>query len=220
MSAFCQPGTSLWEEVEVTAKKAADGDARADVCVVGAGIAGLSTAYHLAAREQRSVIVVDAGPGGGGETRYTTAHLASVLDDRFSAVERIHGENGIRLAAQSHAAAIDRIESIIAEEKVPCGFERLDGYLFEAQTNGDDKFLRRELDAARRAGLQVEMLARAPWPDYRTGPCLRFANQGQFHPLKYLRGLVRALERGGGRVFTNSRVAEIQSGNPAAGRVR
>jgi glycine/D-amino acid oxidase-like deaminating enzyme/nitrite reductase/ring-hydroxylating ferredoxin subunit len=218
MANACTPGTSLWEKIEVAKKHTLAEDLRADVCVIGAGIAGLSAAY-LSARAGRSVVVVDAGPGGGGETRYTTAHLASALDDRFSEVERIHGEKGIRLAAESHSAAISRIESNVREEDIDCDFERLDGYLFEPAAGVGDRFLRTELDAARRAGLEVELIERAPWPDFQTGPCLRFARQGQFHPLKYLAGLVRALERRGGRLFTKTRVSEVRGGNPGEVRV-
>jgi NADPH-dependent 2,4-dienoyl-CoA reductase/sulfur reductase-like enzyme len=61
-----------------------------DVCVVGAGIAGLSTAYGLA-REGRRVAVLDDGPIGGGETGRTTAHLTNALDDRYVFLERMHG---------------------------------------------------------------------------------------------------------------------------------
>jgi glycine/D-amino acid oxidase-like deaminating enzyme/nitrite reductase/ring-hydroxylating ferredoxin subunit len=215
MADHCKLGSSLWEDVEVAPKKPTiEEDLRADVCIVGGGIAGLSTAYLLT-RENRSVIVIDAGPGGGSETRYTTAHLASVLDDRFSEIERIHGEQGIRLAAESHAAAIARIEAIVRDEEIDCGFERLDGYLFEPEADAADDFIRREMDAAQRAGLKVVKLERAPWPDYRTGPCLRFADQGHFHPLRYLADVLRVLERRGARVFHKTRVQEIRSGQPA-----
>src|SRR5687767_14383934 len=81
-------------------------DLTPDVCVVGAGLAGVSVAYQLA-REGKSVIVLDDGPIGGGETGRTTAHLASALDDRFYELERLHDEDGARLAAESHSAAID-----------------------------------------------------------------------------------------------------------------
>src|SRR5213082_1785648 len=97
-------------------------DASADVCVIGAGIAGLSTAYMLA-REGKSVIVVDDGPVGGGETGRTTAHLVNALDDRYFELERLHGERGARLAAESHTAAIDRVEAIVKEEQIDCDFE-------------------------------------------------------------------------------------------------
>src|SRR5919109_3413192 len=100
-------------------------EAEADVCIVGAGIAGLTTAYLLA-REGRSVIVVDDGDIGSGETSRTTAHLVSALDDRYFEIERLHGETGARLAAASHSQAIDRIEAIVRDEGIACDFERLD----------------------------------------------------------------------------------------------
>src|SRR5437588_9804647 len=104
-------------------------DTSANVCIIGAGIAGLTTAYLLA-REGKVVVVLDDGPIGGGMTARTTAHLSNALDDRFYELERLFGEDGSRLAAQSHTVAIDRVEAIVWEEKIDCEFERLDGYLF------------------------------------------------------------------------------------------
>src|ERR671911_74570 len=104
-------------------------DLRTEVCVIGAGIAGISTAYLLA-RAGKRVIVLEDGAIGGGETGRTTAHLANALDDRYHVLERLHGEEGARLAAASHTAAIDRIESIVAAEGIACDFQRLVGYLF------------------------------------------------------------------------------------------
>ena len=76
--------------------------------------------------------------------------------------------------------------------------------------------LDRELAAAHRAGLTaVERLPRAPLAPFDTGPCLRFPSQGQFHPLKYLAGLARAIERDGGRIFTGTHAASIEGGTPA-----
>jgi len=103
--------------------------ATADVCIVGAGIAVMSTAYLLA-HAGLSVIVLDDGPIGGGETGRTSAHLSNALDDRYYELERLFGSKEAQLAAESHTVAIDRIESIIAEESIHCDFERLDGYLF------------------------------------------------------------------------------------------
>src|SRR4051812_23145242 len=100
-----------------------------DVCVIGAGIAGLTSAYLLA-QAGKSVIVVDEKPVAGGESGRTSAHLASAIDDRFYEIERIHGLDGSRIQYESHAAAIDRIEKIVQDEGINCDFERLDGYLF------------------------------------------------------------------------------------------
>ncbi len=191
----------------------------ADVCVVGAGIAGLTTAYLLA-RAGKRVIVVDDGPIGGGETARTTAHLSDALDDRYFRLEAMHGADGALLAAESHGAAIDWIEQIVVEESIDCGFLRLDGYLFLAP--GDDAtLLERELEAAHRAGLVgVERLARAPMPHFGTGPCLRFPRQAQLHPLTYLAQLARAFVRDGGRIHSHAHVEHIEGGHPGRVLVR
>src|SRR3954464_8362240 len=97
---------SVWmATVEIPSRPALNEDIAADICMVGAGIAGLTTAYLLA-NEGRSVVVLDDGAVAGGETSRTTAHLVNALDDRYFELESIHGEKGARLAAESHTAAI------------------------------------------------------------------------------------------------------------------
>lgn len=187
---------------------------QADVCIVGAGIAGLTTAYLLT-QAGKSVVILDDGPLAGGVTQVTTAHLSNALDDRYFAVESLHGQEGARLAAESHTAAINRMEAIVKKEKIDCDFERLDGYLF-LPPGGKEELLDRELAAAHRAGLgDVEKISRVPLPSFDTGPCLRFPNQGQFHPLKYLAAVAKAIERDGGRLFTKTHVDQIDGGPPA-----
>ena len=188
-------------------------NAHADVCIVGAGIAGLTTAYLLA-KEGKRVIVVDDGPTAGGETCRTTAHLVSALDDRFYHLERLHGAEGARLAAQSHVAAIDAIERIVRNETIGCDFTRLDGYLFVPP--GDDLAqLDDELKASHRAGLtDVTRVERAPIT-FDTGPALRFPRQGQFHVLKYLNGVADAAKRHGAVIYNGTHVDRIEGGKDA-----
>jgi len=189
-------------------------DLTADVCIVGAGIAGLSTAYQLT-REGKSVVVLDDGEIAGGETGRTTAHLTHAMDDRYVELERLHGEKGARLAAESHTAAIDAIERIVRDERIECDFLRVDGYLFVPP--GEDRaLLERELEAAQRAGLtRVELVSRAPIAHYDTGPALRFPRQAQFHPLSYVTGLVQAILRDGGRIYTGTHVDAVEGGDEA-----
>jgi glycine/D-amino acid oxidase-like deaminating enzyme/nitrite reductase/ring-hydroxylating ferredoxin subunit len=188
-------------------------DVSADVCVVGAGIAGLTTAYLLT-QVGKSVVVLDDGAIGSGMTGVTTAHLTNAIDDRYFEIERLHGADGARLAAESHGAAIDRIEHIVKGEAIACDFARVDGYLFLSPEHGED-MLDRELAAARRAGLtSVTKMRRAPLA-FDTGPCLQFPNQGQFHPLKYLAGLAQAIEKGGSRIYTGTHAESIAGGKPA-----
>src|SRR6266511_2606158 len=184
---------SFWER---TAQKFSTAplqqDITVDVCVIGAGIAGVTTAYGVA-RENRSVVVVDDGPVGGGMTGRTTAHLVNAVDDRYLDVEKFLGEECARLTAESHTAAIDCAERIVREHKIDCNFERLDGYLF-VPIGGSVKELMKELEAIHRAGLSdVARVESVPNSKINSDAVLRFPRQAQFHPLKYLNGLSQTI---------------------------
>jgi glycine/D-amino acid oxidase-like deaminating enzyme/nitrite reductase/ring-hydroxylating ferredoxin subunit len=183
-----------------------------DVCVIGAGIAGVTTAY-LAAREDRDVVLIDDGPVGGGMTGRTTAHLVNAIDDRYIDIEKFLGEECARLTAESHTAAIDCAERIVREHKIDCDFERVDGYLF-LPPGGSVKELMKELEAIHGAGLlTVERVESVPNTKINSDAVLRFPRQAQFHPLKYLNGLSRAIVDLGGQIFTGTRVVAVEDGN-------
>lgn len=188
-----------------------DADTHAPVCVVGAGMAGLSVAYEVL-RSGRSVIVLDRGAVGAGETSRSTAQLGTALDERYVGLERMHGAEGARLAAESHGAAIDRVEQLVREEKIECGFERLDGYLFTGPGQSED-ILERELAAAHRAGLQDVTLVTSA-PPMGAGRALRFPRQAQMDPARYIAGLSRAVIRAGGRIFSDTQAEKIEGGRP------
>jgi glycine/D-amino acid oxidase-like deaminating enzyme/nitrite reductase/ring-hydroxylating ferredoxin subunit len=199
------------------------GDVRADVCVIGAGIAGLTSAYLLAC-EGKEVILIDALGIGAGETGRTTAHFFPP-DEWYSGLANSFGTHAARLAAQSFAAATDRVESIVAAEGIDCEFERLDGYLYALPGNGF-KDLDKEQAAAASAGLQAELLPRVPGLPFDTGPCVRYPRQAQFHPLKYLAGLASAFVRRGGVIHCGTRAMGIdddgdtQAVRTASGTIR
>jgi glycine/D-amino acid oxidase-like deaminating enzyme/nitrite reductase/ring-hydroxylating ferredoxin subunit len=208
-----QASTSIWMTTADTPSQSRLKESiRTDVCIIGAGMAGLTTAYLLG-REGRSVVVVDDGLIGGGMSGRTTAHLSNAYDDRYVEIERVHGAEAARLTAESHTAAIYKISEIAREETIDCDFEWVDGFLFAA-TVQQFELLQEELAAAHRAGLTaVERVARAPIESFDTGPALRFPLQAQFHPLRYLDGLARAVMRGGGRIFGQTHASKIEGGH-------
>jgi glycine/D-amino acid oxidase-like deaminating enzyme/nitrite reductase/ring-hydroxylating ferredoxin subunit len=208
--------TSVWMATgDVPEFGPLQGDDGADVCVVGAGIAGLTVGYLLA-REGKAVVLLDDGPVAGGETARTTAHLVNALDDRYYELERLHGERGARLAAESHTAAVDQIEEIVEREGIDCDFERLDGYLFVGPGQSTEQ-LGEELRAAHRCGLtEIKYVERVPFDAYDFGAALRFPYQGQFHILKYMSGLARAFTRLGGRLHTNTHADKIEGDGETA----
>jgi glycine/D-amino acid oxidase-like deaminating enzyme/nitrite reductase/ring-hydroxylating ferredoxin subunit len=202
-----------WQDVTLPRPAPLEANARVDVCIVGAGIAGLSIAKLLCA--DHAVVVLDARGPGAGETGRTTAHLTHALDDRYERLIQLHGEEHARLAAESHTTAIARIEELTRSLDQDCEFEWVDGFLF-APRGSDGSHLEREIEAAHRAGLsEVEWVARAPLDGFDTGRCLRYPRQAQIHPLKYVSGLVSALERSGVRIHGDTRVTQVEGGSPA-----
>jgi glycine/D-amino acid oxidase-like deaminating enzyme/nitrite reductase/ring-hydroxylating ferredoxin subunit len=194
-------------DTKVIDAPALDADQTTEVVIIGSGIAGLSTAYEIAGRG-RSVIVVDRGDIGGGMTARTTAHLASALDDRYSNLISARGCEVVRLVYQSQAVAINRLEAIQASESIECGFCRLDGYLFQAAETPASE-LEAERDACAQVGVpaaDVHERIALQLDHGGAARSLRFPDQARFHPLKYLAGLARAVERLGGRLFAQTAV--------------
>lgn len=204
---------SLWEATQTPPSAAPlAGNTHYEVCVIGGGIAGLTTAYLLA-RDGKKVAVLDAKPAvAAAETAHTTAHLSWVIDDRFSHVASVRGQDAAKEAAHSHRAAIDLIGEIIDREKIDCDFLRLDGYLFPG-ADGPDA-IEKETDTLYRLGLPFDKVDRVPLPAKGTGPALKFGGQGQFHPLKYMAGVADALRKHGGVIHTDTLVSKVRGGTP------
>lgn len=202
--------TSYWMATEETRQfPSLDQSQEADVCVIGGGIAGLTTAYLLS-KEGKKVVLVEAWDIGSGETGRTTAHIA-VPDDRFFEIEEMFGAEKARIVADSFGKATDLIEEIVKEEKIQCAFERLNGYLFSPTSEGVSD-LDKEYEAAKKADVSISRLDRVPGLAFNTGPCLEFQSQAQFHVLKYLNGLCDAIVGKGGSIYCRTRAQDI-SGN-------
>jgi glycine/D-amino acid oxidase-like deaminating enzyme/nitrite reductase/ring-hydroxylating ferredoxin subunit len=207
--------TSIWSATQqVPHAPPLETDAQADVCIVGAGIAGLTTAYELL-KAGREVIVLDQAGICAGQTARTTAHLCDALDDRFHELERLHGEGGAKLAARSHRDAIQTIERICREEGIDAAFEYVDGYLVLGESAENRDELQQEYEAARRAGLDVEWADAPPGAWSQFGRALCFRRQAQFHATKYMDGLARAVMRLGGRIHGFTHVRDVDDGDVA-----
>lgn len=179
-----------------------------DVVIVGGGIAGVSIAYNLCLAGKKVALVED-GFIGSGETGRTTAHLVTALDDRYYELERIFGEQDTALIAGSHAAAIDFVERTVQNEKIDCDFERVNGYLF-LHPSDEIENLPKEYRAAKKAGLSVEFTD-IVLGDKALRKAIKFNDQAQFHPLKYVKGLCDAIVKNSGDIYTNTHAKEIDN---------
>ena len=190
-------------------------DLRADVCVIGGGIVGITTAYLLAKAGKR-VVVLDRERVAMAETGHTTAHLQVVDDTRLQTLAERFGVETAKLVWDGHHEAVRTIEQIAHEHRIACDLQRLDAFLYTPKKD-ERAMLEREIDLAREIGHE----AHEAHPDdepFEAAFAVRFPNQGKFHPRKYLLGVVKAAERLGARFFEGTQVTDVDEGRPATVR--
>ncbi|MCD6639142.1 MAG: FAD-dependent oxidoreductase [Nocardioides sp.] len=187
------------------------GDVTADVVVVGAGIAGISTAWELA-RKGLDVVVLEADRVAAGVTGHTTAKLTALHTLAYSHVEETFGRDAARLYATSQQEAVDHVATVAEELGIDCELERCPAFTY-APVHRPDHDVRAEAEAAARAGLAASYVTETDLP-YAVAGAVRVEDQLQFHPRKYLLGLVDDLVRRGGRVHERSRVTDLKEGGP------
>lgn len=184
-----------------------------DVLVIGGGITGLTAAYLLKQAGKR-VALLEKQEIGGGDTGHTTAHLTCVTDLRLSKLVESFGKDHAQAAWDAGQFAIEEIFSIARREGIECQLQRVPGYLFAARSadvSEETERLHREAHLAMELGFDVDFLERVPVMDQ---PGIGFANQGEFHPLQYLRGLAQRIESDGDRIiFEHSEVTEFDGEN-------
>ncbi len=187
------------------------GDLMVDVCVVGGGITGLTTA-ELLKKQGKTVAVIEAGRVGCGETGHTSAHLTEILDLEFRELISKFGREGATLAAQSSRRAIDLIQQNVIDKKISCGFKRVSAYRFTEKENQVSD-LEKEAKAALEIGVPCELVDQIPMS--RTiEKALRFDHQAQFQPVAYLSALAKSIDGDGCYIFEETRMIDVADGEP------
>ena len=128
-------------------------------------------------------------------------------------MEKLRGEEIARRFQESQAAAVDRIEAIIGRHAISCNFRRLDAFLFPAmgmEPKDAKEQQDKEYEAVRKAGAKVERVRGVPLKGFESANVLRYPDQATFHPLKYIKDLIAAIESMGGQLFQDSPVMEIK----------
>ena len=188
-----------------------DGDRSVDVVVVGGGIAGVSTAWELA-RAGRTVAIVEADRVVTGVTGYTTAKLTAQHTMIYAQIRKTFGAEAAGSYATSQQQAVEHVQATATELGIDCELERVPAFTY-AESEDMAQNLRDEADAAAEAGLPATFVTVTGLP-FQVAGAVRVADQAQFHPRKYLLGLLDDLTRLGGQVFEHSRVVQLHEGDP------
>lgn len=173
---------------------------QADAAVIGGGMAGLLTAYHLQKRGLR-VVVLEAGRVASGQTRGTTAKITSQHGLIYSRLYDNLGEDVMQGYVAAHEAAIHAYAALVDERKIDCDFERCPAYLY---TKKAPDILKREKTLAEACGIHATFRTQSELP-FPVAGALRYENQASFHPLKFLRALVDGLE-----IYENTRALRVE----------
>ncbi|ADJ14954.1 FAD-dependent oxidoreductase [Halalkalicoccus jeotgali] len=190
---------------------ALSGDRTVDVVVIGGGIAGLSTAVHLA-ESGTDVAVIERDRVGAAVTGHTTAKVTSQHGLKYDHLLETVGEERARQYAEANEAALAEVAE--RSEEFDAEFERRDAYLYAEDSAGREQ-VREEARAAGGLGLPAEFVEPNELDlPYDTAGAVRFSEQGQFHPRKYVLGLAEGVEAAGGTVFEETRATDLEVGEP------
>lgn len=191
---------SIWEKnTAIPERNRLEEDIKADVCIIGAGMAGILAGYMLQ-KQGFDVVILEAEHIGSGQTRGTTAKITSQHGLIYSRLCKNFGSAGAWQYASSNESAIDAYEQIIHEEHISCDFKRCASYLY---TQNSPESLEREAEAARLSGIPARLTKEIELP-MDVSAALEFPNQASFHPLKFLYALSEKLT-----VYENSKVIDV-----------
>lgn len=199
-----EEGESLWiqkdkDNNKVKLKGKLEERIETEVLVIGAGLAGVLTAYHLQ-EKGIPVVVLDINKAGRGITKNTTAKISSQHGLIYNKLLLYSGKEKARLYAKSNENAIKRYGEIIRELNIDCDFEVLPSYVYSI--NKEAK-IQKEVDAAKKLGIAASFTKETSLP-FKVKGAVRFENQAQFHPIKFLDALADKLT-----IYENTRVTKI-----------
>ena len=183
---------SLWfQDTTRPARAPLDRDLTVDVAVLGAGIVGLTTALLLE-RQGARVAVLEARRVGAGASGYNTAKLSSLHGLTYSKLAGSLGSDAARSYGEANEAGIARVFELAEQLGIDCDLRRKPNYTY-AESGSDVDQLREEADVARELGLPASYAEELDLP-FPVAGAVRFDNQAEFHPVKYLDGIAAALE--------------------------
>lgn len=196
------------------------GEASADVAIIGGGIVGVIAA-RLLADSGRSVVLLEAGRFGHGSTGRSTAKVTAQHALSLQRIAKQHGEEGARHYADANCAGVELIGQLVGRHALDCSFEPADSFVYATTDDGAAK-LEAERDAARSAGLAMDLLPAADELPFTSAGALKLAGQAQFQPAAFVGGLAATLTGTSCQAFENSPVLEWDDSGvrTARGRVR
>lgn len=195
---------SVWmEDTKIREREPLPGDMEVPAVVIGAGMAGILTAYYLKQAGIRTV-VLEADRIGGGQTKNTTAKITSQHNLIYDRLIRTFGRRMAEHYADANEAAVGEYERLILEKRIDCDFVRCPAYLY---SRNESEPLIREAEAAEALGINVSFGTECELP-FSVAGVTRFEHQARFHPLKFLEKMAEEAE-----IYERTKVLKVEDGS-------
>ena len=183
-----------------------------DICIIGGGITGISTAYYLT-KENLKVTVLDMGKIGFQTTGNSTAKITSQHGLFYKYLKDSKGEDFARLYYDANEDAIKNIKKIVEKEKIQCDLECQSAYVLAANREEVQK-VKDEVEVVRGFGGHAEYLERADIDKnlliLNPLAAIRFKNQAQFNSYKYTIELAKICKNLGANIYENTKVVDVR----------
>jgi gamma-glutamylputrescine oxidase len=189
-----------------------DGDVTADVAIVGAGIAGVATAYFLASAGANVVVLEARRVAEAASGRNAGFLLAGVAENFVAASRRYGAQNALRIwRFTKRTQAL--VRSLVEEHAIDCALN----WNGSDQIAGDDEEWREIEQSARQLSSEGVAVRVDPASHRAT-----YAEDGEMHPVRWVRGLAAAAAAKGARIHESTRVDVVKGGEArtATGVVR
>jgi glycine/D-amino acid oxidase-like deaminating enzyme/nitrite reductase/ring-hydroxylating ferredoxin subunit len=182
----------------------------ADVAIIGGGIAGITSAILLKDLGL-TVSLLEAGKIGKGVTGFTTAKITVAHNLIYNNLISRKGLDNAQKYAEANQSAMSKIESLSNEKGIECDFRHRDCYIY-TEYSDEVEMLENEADAAARSGLNADYIEDVEAP-FEVKGAVKYRDQAEFHPQKYLTGLACCINGDESHVFENTRAINIHRGN-------
>ncbi len=202
---------SLWiaEEKQLLVKtKRLEEEIETEVCIIGGGITGISTAYELSKRGKK-VVIIERDKLAEKTTGNTTAKITSQHGLFYDYLIEDYGINFAKKYYMANEEAIRNIENIIKDENIDCDLEPQDAYVF-TQDAKEIENIKKEVKAVNAIGGKAEFVQEIQPKLENIQGAIKFLNQAQFNPRKYLKGLVKKIIENGGEIYEESKAEKVK----------